>query len=172
VYRPLAGTGRHQAPRARAERPAFAAIDSVGYPYTTETRAVTWLLDVALAWMFLGAFGALARVPGRPARALLLAALRRASQPARPRSRGAGRRDDDVVAAFRSASAGHRLARSCVPRALALHRLLVWRGLPARLRLGLGPGRPLAGHAWVECDGEPVGEAPSAVARYRPCETS
>jgi hypothetical protein len=133
---------------------------------------VTRPLDVALAWTLLGAFGVLARVPGRPARTLLLAALRRASRPPRPHRRRAEPSDDDVVAAFRRASAGHRLARTCVPRALALHRLLVWRGLPARLRLGLGPGRPLAGHAWVECDGRPVGEALSAKARYRPCETS
>jgi hypothetical protein len=133
---------------------------------------VSRVVDVALAWTLLAAFGAVARVRGGAGRALLLAALRQALRPPRRHPRDSTRATFEVVAAFRSASAGQRLARSCVPRALALHRLLVFRGLPARLRLGLGPGRPLEGHAWVECEGVPVGEAPSVVARYRPCETS
>lgn len=130
------------------------------------------LVDAGLAWILLAAFGALARAPGGPGRALLLAALRQASRPPGGRPRSSDRRAREVAAAFRSASAGHRLARSCVPRALALHRLLLWRGLEARVRLGLAPGRPLAGHAWVECEGAAVGDAPSLVARYGRCETS
>ncbi len=130
------------------------------------------MVDAALAWILLAAFGALARARGGPGRALLLAGLRQASEPPDGRSRSSKRSAHELAAAFRSASAGHGLARSCLPRALALHRLLLWRGLPARVRLGLAPGRPLAGHAWVECDGMPVGDAPPLVARYRPCETS
>jgi hypothetical protein len=133
---------------------------------------VTRRVDVALAWTLLAAFGFLARSRGGPARALLLAALRQASRPpCRPTGEPA-RGAVAVVAAFRRVSGGHPLARSCVPRALALRHLLVLRGFPARVRLGLGPGRRLEGHAWVECGGVPLGEASSIVARYRPCETS
>jgi hypothetical protein len=135
-------------------------------------RPVNRLADAALAWILLAAFGALARAGRGPGRALLLAALRRASRPPDGRPRPATRSVPEAAAAFRRASAGHGVARSCIPRALALHRLLLWRGLPARVRLGLSPEQPLAGHAWVECEGVPVGDAPSVVARYRPCQTS
>jgi hypothetical protein len=78
-----------------------------------------------------------------------------------------------VVAAFERASRGHRLAHSCLPRALALHRLLVLRGVQARVRLGLEPGpRPRGGHAWVECGGVPVGGDASLATRYHACRTS
>ena len=133
---------------------------------------MTRRVDVALAWTLLAAFGFLARVRGGPARALLLAALRRASRPQDRPTPESARGALAVVAAFRSVPGSHHLARSCVPRALALQRLLVLRGLPARVRLGLGARRPVEGHAWVECGGVPVGESPSVVARYRACETS
>ena len=65
------------------------------------------------------------------------------------------------------------MIRAGLPRALALHRLLALRGRPARVRLGLHPSsRPVAGHAWVESLGAPVGEDATLLARYPPCETS
>jgi hypothetical protein len=151
-------------------------------------RPAVRAFDVALAWVLLGVFGALAR-HRRPGlgRSLLLAALRRAARPDRscvqdlvPAARPDRSCVQDpaaaapgVVAAFQRAARGHRLAGSCLPRALALQRLLAWRGLEARVRLGLEPGtRPRAGHAWVECGGVPVGDDPSLVARYRACRTS
>jgi hypothetical protein len=134
-------------------------------------RSVTRLFDVAIAWTLLAVFGTLARAGRGPARSLLLRALRQASR-APSRRRGERPPPWALVAAFQTAAAGHRLAHSCVPRALALHRLLVLRGGDARVRLGLGAGRPLDGHAWVESGGRPVGETPAVVARYRPCETS
>jgi hypothetical protein len=132
---------------------------------------VTRRLDVALAWVLLAAFGALARCRTRFTRSLILLALRRASRPERRETGGRG--TEELLSAFERASRANRVARSCLPRALALHRLLALRGRPARVRLGLRLDRgPHEGHAWVECDGVPVGEAPASLTRYLPCETS
>lgn len=132
---------------------------------------MTRLLDVALAWALLAPFGALARGRTRFTRSLLLLALRHASRPARGEAGGRGA--EELLSAFDRASWANRVARNCLPRALALQRLLALRGRPARVGLGLRPERrPHAGHAWVECDGVPVGEAPALLTRYLLCETS
>ena len=136
-------------------------------------RPVVRASDVVLAWVLLGVFGGLARQRRRLGRSLLLAALRRAARPDPSGVPDPVATARGVVAAFQRASRGHRLARNCLPRALALHRLLLLRGLQARVRLGLEPRqRPRAGHAWVQCGGVPVGDDPSLVARYRACRTS
>jgi hypothetical protein len=77
----------------------------------------------------------------------------------RPSERG------DIQAAHRLARLFHHAAArppvggSCIPRSLALARLLRLHGLPARVRVGLRrTGRGLAGHAWVEHHGTVLGE--------------
>jgi hypothetical protein len=44
----------------------------------------------------------------------------------------------------------------CLIRCLVLSRLLARRGIPARLVIGVKPGRDFAAHAWIEHDGRPV----------------
>ncbi|HEX5757819.1 MAG TPA: lasso peptide biosynthesis B2 protein, partial [Thermoanaerobaculia bacterium] len=47
----------------------------------------------------------------------------------------------------------------CLPRSLAMQRLLARRGAPAELRIGVRRREGvLEAHAWVEVDGRPVGE--------------
>ncbi len=42
----------------------------------------------------------------------------------------------------------------CLPAALALHRVLAWRGSASRVRLGVrADGGAVLAHAWVECQG-------------------
>jgi hypothetical protein len=83
-----------------------------------------------------------------------------------------GDRDAGDSAERVDTDAAHRLARlfhhaaarppfggSCIPRSLALARLLRLHGLSARLRVGLrGTREGLAGHAWVEHHGTVLGE--------------
>ena len=48
---------------------------------------------------------------------------------------------------------------ACLPKALALHKLLLAHGMPAVLCLGVSKrGRQLASHAWVELYDQMVGE--------------
>ena len=52
---------------------------------------------------------------------------------------------------------------TCLPRALALQRMLARRGIVAALRIGVRKeAATLAAHAWVEVDGRAVGE-PEAI---------
>jgi hypothetical protein len=65
-----------------------------------------------------------------------------------------------------AARASERLARrlrvvpdTCLYRALARYAVLRHAGHPARFVMGLDPAAAqIEGHAWVELDGEPVGE--------------
>jgi len=55
---------------------------------------------------------------------------------------------------------------SCLPQALVLCRALRTRGLAATVRIGVtAPAANLEAHAWVELDGEPLGQE---VGRYTP----
>ena len=61
--------------------------------------------------------------------------------------------------------------RPCLPQALAAQLLLVRRGFPARLRLGVAKGDrgQVRAHAWMETDGRVVtGGSESELERYTP----
>lgn len=61
---------------------------------------------------------------------------------------------------------------TCLPRSLVLQRLLVQRGLPAELRIGVRRERgQIAGHAWVEVAGKAVGEPEDVETRFVPLLT-
>jgi hypothetical protein len=55
----------------------------------------------------------------------------------------------------------------CLERSLALHVCLGWCGVQTTVRLGVQP-YPFTAHAWVELDGEPVGDSKDCVALFRP----
>jgi Transglutaminase-like superfamily len=78
---------------------------------------------------------------------------------------------DRVAWAVTTASPYVLGSRRCLPQALAAQQLLVRRGLPARLRLGVARddgGRVLA-HAWMETDGRVViGGSTSELERFTP----
>lgn len=58
---------------------------------------------------------------------------------------------------------------TCLPRSLVLQRFLIHRGVPAVLRIGVRrENGQIAGHAWVEVAGQPVGEAEDVEARFAP----
>lgn len=58
---------------------------------------------------------------------------------------------------------------TCLPRSLVLQRFLMNRGVPAVLRIGVRrENGQIAGHAWVEVAGQPVGEAEDVEARFVP----
>ena len=80
-----------------------------------------------------------------------------------------------MARAERLARAVHRASRygvfqpGCLPRAMALSRLLDRRGLTARLCVGVRrDGAELIAHAWVEYGGIPLGEAPGHVRSFSP----
>ena len=92
------------------------------------------------------------------------AALAEALDERRPT--GGAERFDEAVAVAQSvgrAAAHHLWPMRCLPRALALQRLLRRRGIPASLRIGVSrDGGRFAAHAWIEVAGTPLGE-PAAV---------
>lgn len=55
----------------------------------------------------------------------------------------------------------------CLVRSLCLERMLRRRGIHCAFRLGAVPeAGALAAHAWVECAGEPLNEAPGVPVRF------
>ncbi len=77
-----------------------------------------------------------------------------------------------VGLAVARAAAHHLTAMTCLPRALALQRMLAKRGIPSALRIGVrkesGGGSGIAAHAWVEVDGVALGEPAAIEERFRP----
>jgi hypothetical protein len=74
-----------------------------------------------------------------------------------------------VAELLASAAAHHLWAMTCLPRSLALARLLARRGIPARLALGVRAApRGIAAHAWVEVGGEPLAEPEEIGSRFLP----
>jgi transglutaminase superfamily protein len=71
------------------------------------------------------------------------------------------------LAALAAAACRAVYPAACLPRALALQRLLAGRGAPAELKIGVRrDGEELAAHAWVEVDGRPVGEPAGVEERF------
>jgi len=57
----------------------------------------------------------------------------------------------------------------CFHRSLALHAWLRRSGVPSQIKIGVRKsGSSLAAHAWIEVDGQVVGEAPGAAAPFTP----
>jgi hypothetical protein len=55
----------------------------------------------------------------------------------------------------------------CLERSLALHVCLRWCGAQTTVRLGVQP-YPFSAHAWVELDGQPIGDSQDSVALFCP----
>jgi len=68
------------------------------------------------------------------------------------------------------ASTGAPGAFTCLHRSVVTWRLLRQDGIPCHLRIGAAePGESaFEAHAWVECDGIPLGEQDAHLARYSP----
>lgn len=67
-------------------------------------------------------------------------------------------------------AANHTMGRpSCLARSLVLRWMLRRRGMKSELRIGvrLIDGQ-LDAHAWIECAGTPINEAPEVSSRYAP----
>lgn len=75
-----------------------------------------------------------------------------------------------LVRLFRRGLERAPVRASCVPRSLALERLLRLHGFPAAIRIGLRrtAGGALAGHAWVEHHGAVIAESRDFVASFAP----
>ena len=73
----------------------------------------------------------------------------------------------DSEKAVRRAARYHPVEMKCLPRALALTKMLGARGIAVDLKLGVRreDGR-FAGHAWVEWNGEVVNESAAVSASY------
>ena len=86
------------------------------------------------------------------------------SEPADPRFVDAARGLHRLV---ELASRLHPFPMTCLPRALALHRMLAWRGIPSLLQIGVaGKGSGMQAHAWVVVAGFPVGEAEDVAEKF------
>lgn len=76
---------------------------------------------------------------------------------------------DALVRAVASAANHHLWPMRCLPRSIALQRLLAARGLAARVRIGVRKeGGKLSAHAWVEVGGQALGEPEPVEARFVP----
>jgi hypothetical protein len=87
------------------------------------------------------------------------------------RSRGTGEpeRTARLAALFGEAVAHAVAGQACVPRSLALARLLALHDLPAEVRVGLRrTDEGLTGHAWVEQHGTVVGDRNEFVSTFVP----
>ena len=59
----------------------------------------------------------------------------------------------------------------CLPKAVALSRILRQRQMPAVLKLGVAKSESrLLSHAWIEIGGIAIGESTHTLARYRPID--
>ncbi len=146
----------------------------------SRARLAASLLGVDLGLRLLG-YGRLrallARRRPRDGGARPLAASRLAAGRLEANRRAAGRLDAGRLDVARrlargvDRAAGFRVYRvPCLARALLLERLLVRRGLPATLRIGVrrpGAGR-LGAHAWVECGGVSLDPDPRVDERFAP----
>ena len=66
------------------------------------------------------------------------------------------------------ASRLHLLSMTCLPRALALHWMLVRRGIPAQVQIGVTKtAQGIQAHAWLEVDGQQVGEPEHVTERFQ-----
>ena len=73
-----------------------------------------------------------------------------------------------VALAVARAAAHHLQPMTCLPRALALQRMLARRGVDSVLRIGVRKeAEAIAAHAWVEVDGRAVGEPEAIETRFR-----
>jgi hypothetical protein len=85
-----------------------------------------------------------------------------------PEAAGAAR-SLHLVSLFRRAAAHAVVGRSCLPRSLALSRLLDLYGLPSRVRIGLRQtDEGFAGHAWVEHHGAVIADRDEFVRAFAP----
>lgn len=79
---------------------------------------------------------------------------------------------EQVALAVSRAAAHHLLPMTCLPRALALRRMLARRGFSSRLRIGVrkesGGVAGIAAHAWIEVDGMALGEPEAIEERFQP----
>lgn len=102
------------------------------------------------------------------ARETLAEALAEAA-PLTARDRAATPECQRVVRALGRAAAHHLWPMTCLPRALALRRMLARRGIAATLRIGVRrAGASLAAHAWIEVSGNAIGEPEAIEERFRP----
>ena len=80
------------------------------------------------------------------------------------------RRDECIARTQRlqRIAAGHHLTTmTCLPRALALQRLLGDQGIGTELKIGVRrEGETISAHAWVELEGMTLGEPGEISARY------
>ncbi|MEA2602430.1 MAG: hypothetical protein QOF89_3422 [Acidobacteriota bacterium] len=74
-----------------------------------------------------------------------------------------------LVWATAAAARHHLYPMRCLPRALCLRWLLGRHGIAAELRIGVERRRgEMRAHAWVERDGNPVGDGSGVAHRYAP----
>ncbi|HSH16539.1 MAG TPA: lasso peptide biosynthesis B2 protein, partial [Verrucomicrobiae bacterium] len=79
----------------------------------------------------------------------------------------------DSEKAVRRAARFHLVEMKCLPRALALTKMLAARGIAVDLKLGVRrEDGDFAGHAWVEWNGEAVNESAPVTASYAPLDHS
>jgi hypothetical protein len=119
-------------------------------------------------WRLLGAALRLRLAPGRTIEEALGRAGEGAGSAGDPSSTFAAQ----IAVAVSRAAAHHLIPMTCLPRSLALQRMLAARGIPAELRIGVrkepSGGGAIAAHAWIEVGGVPVGEPEAIEERFQP----
>lgn len=122
-----------------------------------------WML-IAEAWLELARAGTMLRIS--PAKAV------RGALGTRPQS-GSGEHDlpPQLLEMFLVAARYHVFALTCLPKALALKRMLERRRFSPTLRIGARKeSGKLLGHAWVEIDDVPFNDSADVADHYPPFE--
>ena len=61
----------------------------------------------------------------------------------------------------------HILPMTCLPKSLTLHRMLTRRGIDSQIKIGANKtSLGISAHAWVEVDGEAIGESETTIASF------
>jgi len=77
----------------------------------------------------------------------------------RPTARPNRERSEAVVRAIRAASTYQKdLVNTCLVHSLAAHHLLQQEDVDVKICIGIVKYPQFFSHAWVECEGEPIGE--------------
>jgi hypothetical protein len=132
-----------------------------------------WLILIE-AWALLPVVDVMLR--RRPFPLVQAWAGRRSRRPGVMKKGGQGegiRRAERMRYLVDAAANNHLYRLTCLRRALVLQRLLGQRGIGSELRFGVQKSETgLEAHAWVEVEGQAVGEKPGRLAQFTPLAAS
>lgn len=99
---------------------------------------------------------------------LRVAGVRRMLRAAAPELRGIALTSCEISSRMNAVERAGRYVpgSTCLAKSLALAWMLRRRGVAATVRVGVSTDGGFSAHSWVECEGTPIGEAPTGYAVF------